>query len=165
MESEGIKSYLPWFKALTISLVVIAITNVVELSIYISQMQKVLELTDINPTPQNTLKPEELFSNDPIERLMSANFVAYVSFEAVGDKTLCIVRNIIKRTPDFSIQVGDEYNSCSFYPKLDTSYGEGAIITAENPQGYLRNKMPIYSGRIAALGDIPITNFLKEYAK
>ncbi|MFT4938689.1 MAG: hypothetical protein ACI88A_001718 [Paraglaciecola sp.] len=165
MESESMKSYLPWFKALTIALVVIAITNVVELSMYISQMQKVLELTEINHTSKNISKPKELLSSDPIERLLSANFVAYVTFETVGDKTLCIVQNIIKTTSDFSIQVGEEYKSCSFYSKPDTSYGEGAIIAIEDPQGYVRNKMPIYSGRIAALGDIPVVTFLEKYAK
>jgi hypothetical protein len=165
MESENRKSYLPWLKALTIALVVIAITNLVELSMYISQSQKILELTGINYTPKSASKPKELLSSDPIERVLSANFVAYVTFETVGDKTQCIVRNIIKTTTDFPIQIGEEYKSCSFYPKPDTSYGEGAIIAAEDPQGYVRNKMPIYSGRIAALGDIPVATFLNKYAK
>ena len=73
-------------------------------------------------------------------------------------KIRAIITEIIKKEEgtDFYYEVGDEYHNSSFYPKENTTHGDGLIIFFTGSPSSMRMSMTYSGGRISSLGNIPI---------
>ena len=73
----------------------------------------------------------ENFHDLPIDKqVASASVIAIARYQKDGEKLKCVVSEILKRAPDtdFFFKVGDEYPSCSRYPKSNELYGDGVLM-------------------------------------
>lgn len=99
------------------------------------------------------------------EQIREASVVALARYEPSTDgKVKAIIREFLKKDPDtiFYYDIGDEYESSSYYPKSNTSYGNGIIIFFTGSPATMRMSMTYSGDRIRGLGDLPVELLRKK---
>lgn len=101
----------------------------------------------------------ELNIDNQIEQ---SSVIALAKYEPQPDgRVKAIITEFLKKEPDTTIyyNVGDEYPSASYFPKDNTSYGDGVVIFFTGSPATMRMSMSYSGNRISGLGDIPLALF------
>jgi hypothetical protein len=104
--------------------------------------------------------PTELFHELPIEeQIKASSVIALASYEPAEDGRMkAVLKEFLKKDADvtFYYELGDEYRPSSYYPKPNTSYGDGIVIFFEGSPAMMRRAMSYSGDRIMSLGDMPM---------
>jgi hypothetical protein len=98
----------------------------------------------------------ELELEDQIRR---ASIIALARYERDPDgKMKAIISEFLKKEPNVTIyyDIGDEYPSASYYPKVNTNYGDGMVMFFTGSPATMRMSMTYFGDRVHSLGDLPI---------
>lgn len=101
------------------------------------------------------------------EQIKEASVIALAKYEPSPDgKMKAIIKEFLKKDSDVTIyyNVGDEYQSSSYYSKDNTVYGDGLIIFFTGSPATMKRSMSYSGDRIRGLGDLPI-ELLREKCK
>jgi hypothetical protein len=99
------------------------------------------------------------------EKIKSASVIALARYERGADGMMrAIIKEFLKKEPDVTIyyDVGDEYQPSSYYPKENTSYGDGMVIFFVGSPASMRMSMSYSGDRIRSLGDLPLELFRRK---
>jgi co-chaperonin GroES (HSP10) len=120
-----------------------------------------------NPSvPSQTIvssQPEKQFyelSSD--EQIQTATVIVLAKYEPEQDgKVKAVISQFLKKDDNvtFHYKIGDEFVSASYYPRENTSYGDGLVVFfAGNPPSQ-KMSMSYEGHRIRSLGDMPMELF------
>ena len=101
------------------------------------------------------------------EQIQKSSIIAMAKYEPSPDGQMkAIIKEFLKKDPNvtFYHKLGEEYPSSSYYPKDNTSYGDGVIIFFTGSPARMRMSMSYSGGFIRGLGDMPI-ELLREKCK
>lgn len=108
-------------------------------------------------------QPEKQFyelSSD--EQIQTATVIVLAKYEPAQDgKVKAVISQFLKKDDNvaFHYKIGDELVSSSYYPRENTSYGDGLVVFfAGNPPSQ-KMSMPYDGDRIRSLGDMPMELF------
>lgn len=99
------------------------------------------------------------------EQIKASSVIALARYEKSADgKMRAIIKDFLKKAPGTTIyyDVGEEYANSSYYPKENTSYGDGVIIFFTGSPATMRMSMTFSGDRISGLGDLPLALFRKK---
>lgn len=99
------------------------------------------------------------------EQINTASVIAIAKYEMSSDgKMKAIIKEFLKKEPGTTIyyNIGDEYPGSSYYPKVNTMYGDGVVIFFTGSPASMKMSMSYSGNRIHSLGDIPIELFKKK---
>jgi co-chaperonin GroES (HSP10) len=131
----------------------------------INKIQK--SFTSKSPSiPSQTIvssQPEKQFyelSSD--EQIQTATVIVLAKYEPEQDgKVKAVISQFLKKDDNvtFHYKIGDELVSASYYPRENTSYGDGLVVFfAGNPPSQ-KMSMSYEGHRIRSLGDMPMELF------
>lgn len=101
------------------------------------------------------------------EQIKNSSVIAIAKYEPASDgKMKAIIKEFLKKEPGVTLyyNVGDEYVSSSYYPKDNTSYGDGLVIFFTGSPATMRMSISYEGDRIRGLGDLPL-ELLKKKCK
>jgi len=110
----------------------------------------------------------ENFHDLPIDKqVASASVIAIARYQKDGEKLKCVVSEILKQAPDtdFFFKVGDEYPSCSRYPKSNELYGDGVLMFFVGSPAEFRYSTSFSGDRLVGLGEMPIDLLRRKIAE
>jgi len=120
-------------------------------------------------SPAAPPKVDPLYANNfyqwPVEKqIAAASVVALAKYQKDGDRTKCVVSEILKQAPDtkFYYNVGDEFPQCSHYPKAGEDRGDGQVVFFVGNPAQFRFSSAIRGNRISGLGDMPVDLLKKQ---
>ena len=93
------------------------------------------------------------------EQIKQSSVIALAKYETAPDgKMKAVIKEFLKKEPDVTIyyKVGDEYTPSSYYPKKNTSYGDGLVMFFTGSPAMMRMSMSYSGDRIGGLGDLPL---------
>lgn len=93
------------------------------------------------------------------DQIKQSSIIALAQYEQASDGRMkAVIKEFLKKDPNtiFYYDVGDEYSPSSYFPKDNTSYGDGAIIFFTGSPATMKSSMSYSDNRVRALGDIPI---------
>ena len=96
------------------------------------------------------------------EQIKTASVIILTKYEPVQDgKVKAVVSQILKKDDNvtFHYKIGDELASSSYYPRENTSYGDGLVVFFTGSPPMQKMSMPYEGDRIRSLGDMPIELF------
>jgi hypothetical protein len=99
------------------------------------------------------------------EQIQKSDVIALAKYEPGSDgKIKAIITELLKKDPGvaFYYNIGDEYASSSYYPKGNTSYGDGLVMFFSGSPLIMKMSMTYSGNRIRGLGDLPIELFRKK---
>ena len=99
------------------------------------------------------------------EQIKLSSVIALAKYEKSPDgKNKAIIKEFLKKAPGTEIyyEVGDEYESSSYYPRENSDYGDGTIIFFVGSPAQMRLSMSYSGDRIRGLGDLPIKLLRKK---
>lgn len=106
------------------------------------------------------------FHELPIDdQIKASSAIALARYEKSADgKMRAVIKEFLKKDPGTTIyyDVGDEYGPSSYYPKGNTSYGDGTVIFFTGSPATMTMSMTFSGDRIRGLGDLPIELFKKK---
>ena len=118
-------------------------------------------------SPRSMMRYEN-FHDLPIDKqVAAASIIAIARYQKEGEKLKCVVSEILKRAPDteFYYKVGDEYPSCSRYPKANESYGDGMLMFFVGSPAEFRYSTTFSGDRLVGLGEMPIDLLRRKIAE
>ena len=101
------------------------------------------------------------------EQIKQSSVIVLAKYESAPDgHTKAIITEFLKKDPDTTIyyNVGDEYPSASYFPRENTSYGDGVVIFFTGSPALMRMSITYSGNRIRSLGDLPMS-LLREKCK
>jgi len=110
----------------------------------------------------------ENFHDLPIDKqVAAASVIAIARYQKEGEKLKCVVSELLKRSPDtdFYFKVGDEYPSCSRYPKSNELYGDGVLMFFVGSPAEFRYSTSFSGDRLVGLGEMPIEVLRRKIAE
>lgn len=99
------------------------------------------------------------------DRIRNSSVIALARYEPAPDGRMkAVVKEFLKRDPDVTIyyDIGDEYPGASYYPKTNTSYGDGVIIFFVGSPAEMRLSTSFAGDRIRGLADLPVELLRKK---
>lgn len=99
------------------------------------------------------------------DQIKASSAIALARYEKAPDgKMRAIIKEFLKKDPAATIhyEVGDEYAQSSYYPKQNTSYGDGTVIFFVGSPATMRMSMTFSGDRIGGLGDLPLILLRKK---
>lgn len=99
------------------------------------------------------------------DQIKNSSVIALAKYERDPDgKMKAIIKEFLKKEPNVTIyyKIGEEYPSSSYYPKDNTSYGDGVVIFFTGSPATMRMSMSYSGDRIRGLGDLPLELFRKK---
>jgi len=117
----------------------------------------------ISQSPELTIK--QFYELGIEEQIKKSSVIALAKYEPGPDgKMQAIIKEFLKKDSDVIIyyNIGDEYQSASYYPKDNTSYGDGLIIFFTGSPATMQMSMTYSGDRIRGLGDLPMDLFRKK---
>lgn len=116
--------------------------------------------SSVSRNPQMFYEAEPPFQEMQLEeKIRKSSVIALAKYEPSPDgKMKAIIREFLKIEPGTTLyyKVGDEHASSSYYPKNNTSYGDGLVIFFVGSPAEMRMSMSYEGDRIRGLGDLPI---------
>lgn len=101
------------------------------------------------------------------EQIKQSSVIALSKYESAPDgRTKAVITEFLKKDPDTTIyyNIGDEYPPASYFPKENTSHGDGVVIFFTGSPAMMRMSMTYSGNRIRSLGDLPVS-LLREKCK
>lgn len=99
------------------------------------------------------------------DQITHASAIALAKYQPGDDGRMkAVITAILKKDKDvaFYCQAGDEYSDSSYYPRDDTSYGEGLVIFFSRSPATKRMSMGYSGERITSLGDMSLKLFREK---
>ncbi len=96
------------------------------------------------------------------EQIKTASVIILAKYEPAQDgKVKAVVSRILKKDDNviFHYKIGDELTSASYYPRENTSYGDGLVIFFAGSPPSQKMSMSYEGDRIRSLGDMPLELF------
>ena len=107
---------------------------------------------------RSTLRYEN-FHDLPLDKqIAAASVIAIAKYQKEGEKLKCVISEILKQSPntDFYFKVGDEYPSCSRYPKSNEMPVDGQLMFFVGSPAEFRYSTTFSGDRLIGLGEMPI---------
>lgn len=101
------------------------------------------------------------------EQIKKSSVIALAKYEPSPDgKMKAVIKEFLKKESGVTLyyNIGDEYPSSSYYPKANTSYGDGLVIFFTGSPATMKMSMSYDGDRIRGLGDLPV-ELLKKKCK
>lgn len=93
------------------------------------------------------------------DQIRNSSAIALARYERAADGRMkAVIREFLKKDSNATIyyKIGDEYPSAGYYPKDDTSYGDGVVIFFTGSPATMKMSMTYSGDRIRGLGDLPV---------
>jgi hypothetical protein len=116
-----------------------------------SHYSKSLSGNDVNGKPFHEL--------DLDEQIKQSSVIALAKYEPSKEGLRkAVIKEFLKKDPNTIVhyKIGDEYAPSSYYPKVNTSYGDGIVIFFVGSPASMRMSMSYDGDRIGSLGDLPL---------
>jgi len=119
------------------------------------------------PPISNAIRAPQVpfYELDLKEQIEQASVIALAKYEPATDgKMKTIIKEFLKKEPEAKIyyNIGDEYPTSSYYPKANTSYGEGIIMFFTGSPAMMKYSTTFQGDRIRGLGDLPVELLRKK---
>ena len=131
----------------------------------INEMQQSLSSTNAHVPSQTTVisQPKKQFYElSSEEQIKTASVIFLTKYEPAQDgKVKAVVSQILKKDDNvtFHYKIGDEFAPSSYYPRENTSYGDGLVVFFAGSPPSQKMSMSYEGDRIRSLGDMPIELF------
>lgn len=93
------------------------------------------------------------------DEIQESSVIVRAEYEPTNDgKMKAIIKEFLKKDPTvkFYYEIGNEHPMSSYYPRENTSYGDGLIIFFAGSPAVMKMSMSYDGGRIGGLGDLPL---------
>ncbi len=113
--------------------------------------------TTISHPPQ-----KQFYELSSDEQIQTASVIVLAKYESAQDgKVKAVISQFLKKDDNvtFHYKIGDELVSSSYYPRENTSYGDGLVVFFAGSPLSQKISMPYDGDRIRSLGDMPMELF------